>query len=83
VILGFIVSFTCAILSSGGLFNDANFGVVLGMLFVFCLSAVPFAFFISSFFDTPQTSGQATLAVLVGKWNALNLQPNHPPTDLC
>jgi hypothetical protein len=66
VILGFIMSFTCAIMSTGGLFNDANFGVVLGMLFVFCLSAVPFAFFLSSFFDTPQTSGQATLAVLIG-----------------
>jgi ATP-binding cassette subfamily A (ABC1) protein 3 len=76
VILGFIVSFTCAILSTGGLFNDANFGVVLGMLFVFCLSAVPFAFFISAFFDTPQTSGQATLAVLVGTCIMINLQPN-------
>jgi hypothetical protein len=66
-ILGFIMSFSCAIISTGGLFNEANFGVILGMLLVFCLSTVPFAFFISAFFDTPQTSGQATLAILVGK----------------
>jgi hypothetical protein len=67
VILGFIMSFTCAIMSTGGLFNEANFGTILGLLFVFCLSAVPFGFFLTAFFDTPQTSGQATLAVLVGK----------------
>ncbi len=68
VILGFIMSFTCAIMSTGGLFNEANFGTILGLLFVFCLSAVPFAFFLTAFFDTPQTSGQATLAVLVGEF---------------
>lgn len=67
VILGFIMSFTCAIFSSGGLFNNANFGVILGMLLCFCISAVPFAFFLSAFFDTPQTSGQATLAILIGE----------------
>ena len=67
VILGFLMSFTCAIMSTGGLFNNANFGVVLGLLLVFCISAVPFAFFLTSFFDTPQTSGQVTLALLIGK----------------
>jgi hypothetical protein len=66
-ILGFIMSFSCAIMSTGGLFNEANFGVILGLLLVFCLATVPFAFFISAFFDTPQTSGQATLAILVGE----------------
>jgi hypothetical protein len=67
VVLGFILSFTCTIFTVGGLFNQASFGSILGLLFVFCLSAVPFAFFLTSFFDTPQTAGQATLAILVGK----------------
>lgn len=67
IITGFILSFFCTIFTVGGLFGDANFGEILGLLFVFCLSAVPFAFFLCSFFDTPQTSGQATLALLIGK----------------
>ena len=67
IILGFLLSFLCTIFTSGGLFNGANFGTILGLLFVFCLSAVPFAFFLCSFFDTPQTSGQATLGLLFGK----------------
>lgn len=66
IFLGFLVSFLCAIISVGGLFDDANFGVVLGIFFVFCLSATTFAFFLTAFFDTPQTSGQATLAILLG-----------------
>jgi len=66
VILGFGLSFLCTIFTVGGLFNGANFGVILGLLFSFCLSAIPFAFFLCSFFDTPQTSGQATLGVLFG-----------------
>eukprot|EP00286_Rhodomonas_abbreviata_P007959 CAMPEP_0181335448 /NCGR_PEP_ID=MMETSP1101-20121128/26837_1 /TAXON_ID=46948 /ORGANISM="Rhodomonas abbreviata, Strain Caron Lab Isolate" /LENGTH=1401 /DNA_ID=CAMNT_0023445569 /DNA_START=43 /DNA_END=4248 /DNA_ORIENTATION=+ len=66
VILGFILSFSCAIISAAGLFNDGDFGSVFGLLFTFCLSSVPFAFFIAAFFDTPQTSGQATLGLLVG-----------------
>jgi hypothetical protein len=66
IILGFILSFLCTLFTVGGLFNGANFGAILGLLFVFCLSAVPFAFFICSFFDTPQTSGQATLGALFG-----------------
>jgi hypothetical protein len=69
VILGFSLSFLCTFISNagGGLYNNANFGVVLGLLFSFCLSAVPFSFFLCSFFDTPQTSGQVTLALLLGK----------------
>jgi len=70
VVLGFVLSFLCTIVSAAGLFNDANFGAVLGLLFVFCLSAVPFAFFLCSFFDTPQTSGQATLGVLFGRFTS-------------
>ena len=66
VILGFVMSFLCTLFTVGGLFNGANFGTILGLLFVYCLSAVPFAFFICSFFDTPQTSGQATLGALFG-----------------
>eukprot|EP01035_Chromulina_nebulosa_P032536 gene32536-43467_t len=66
VITGFVLSFLCTLFTTGGLFNNANFGTILGLLFVFCLSAVPFAFFLTAFFDTPQTSGQATLAILLG-----------------
>lgn len=66
VLLGFVVSFICAIVSTGGLFNDANFGDVLGLLFVFCLAAVSFSFFLTSFFDSPQTAAQFTLATLLG-----------------
>jgi hypothetical protein len=66
VILGFAISFICAIMSTGGLFNNANFGQVLGFLFVFCLAAISFSFFLTSVFDTAQTAGQATLAVLMG-----------------
>lgn len=67
IITGFVVSFLCTIVSSGGLFNGANFGTILGILLVYCLSVVPFCFFITCFFDTPQTAGQATLGVLFGK----------------
>lgn len=66
VILGFILSFLCTIFTVGGLFNGANFGAILGLFYVFCLAAVPFCFFVCSFFDTPQTSGQALLALLFG-----------------
>lgn len=64
VILGGFLSFLCTLFTVGGLFNHGNFGAILGLLFCFCLSAVPFCFFICAFFDTPQTSGQATLGVL-------------------
>lgn len=67
IILGFLLSFLVTLFTVGGLFNGANFGVILGFLFVFCLSAIPFAFFVCAFFDTPQTSGQATLGILFGK----------------
>lgn len=67
VFLGFIISFLSAVISSGGLFNDGNFGDVLGLFLVFCLSATTFSFFLTSVFDTPQTSGQVTLALLLGK----------------
>lgn len=66
VILGFLLSFLVTLFTVGGLFNGANFGVILGFLFVFCLSAIPFAFFVCAFFDPPQTSGQATLGILFG-----------------
>lgn len=66
VLLGFVLSFVCAIISTGGLFNEANFGDILGFLFVFCLAGMSFAFFLTSVFNTPQSAGQATLAVLMG-----------------
>ena len=46
------------IMTVGGLFNDANFGTILGFLFCFCLSAVPISFFIFAFFDAPQSASQ-------------------------
>lgn len=67
VFVGFILSFICCLFSTGGLFNDANFGTLLGLFMCFCLSSVTFCFFISAFFDTPQTAGQAVLAVMLGK----------------
>jgi hypothetical protein len=67
IILGFLLSFLCTIFTVGGLFNGANFGVLLGIFYVFCLSAVPFCFFLCAFFDTPQTCGQALLGLLFGK----------------
>ena len=66
IILGFLLSFGCTIFTVGGLFNDANFGTILGLLFSFCLSAVPFSFFLTAFFDTAQSSGQATIGILLG-----------------
>lgn len=67
ILIGFLVSFVASIISLGGLFNDANFGEILGFLFVFCLSVIPFCFFLCCFFDTPQTAGQGTLFVLLGE----------------
>eukprot|EP01034_Spumella_vulgaris_P044289 gene44289-55073_t len=67
VLLGLLLSFIGAILSAGGgLFAEASFGEIWGYLLVFCMSAVPFGFFLCAFFDTPQTSGQATLGLLLG-----------------
>lgn len=67
VIIGFVLSFLCTFMTIGGvLFNAANFGVILGFLFVFCLASTTFGFFMTAVFDNPQTSSQATLALLVG-----------------
>eukprot|EP01035_Chromulina_nebulosa_P017263 gene17263-22795_t len=66
VIIGFLVSFLCTLASTYGLFNNANFGTVLGLLFSYTLSGTAFAFFLCTFFDSPQTSGQLTLLVLLG-----------------
>jgi ATP-binding cassette subfamily A (ABC1) protein 5 len=68
VIIGFAVSLLSAIISGGALFNGASFGIVLGFLFLYSLAVVPFCFFVTCFFDTPQTAGQATLGILLGKF---------------
>ena len=62
IVLGFLLSFLCSIISTGGLFNDGNFGEVLGLLFSYFLSVVPFCFFICSFFDTPVISTYSIIA---------------------
>jgi len=62
-VLGFILSVLCSIMTVGGLFNDANFGSILGTFFVFCLASVPFSMFIASFFSSSQLAEQASLAV--------------------
>ena len=66
IIIGFSLSFILTLFTVGGLFNAANFGVILGLLFVFCLSAVSFSFFLCSFFSSPQSAGQGVLGVLLG-----------------
>jgi hypothetical protein len=66
LILGFLVAMFCSILSTPGLFNEGNFGAIFAMLFLYCIASVPFGFFLCSFFDTPQTAGQATLGILLG-----------------
>lgn len=66
IVLGFFISLACSIVSTYGLFNHGNFFAIFGLLFLFCVSIVPFGFFICSFFDTPQTSGQITIALLLG-----------------
>jgi hypothetical protein len=66
VILGFAISFICALISLGGLFNDGGFGPVLGLLFVFCLSTTTFSFFLSSFSDNAQFGTQSTVMLLMG-----------------
>ena len=66
VLIGFAVSFMCMIMSSGGLFNNGDLGMVLGLLWLFFLSVTPFSFWICSVFDTPQSAGQVTLAVVLG-----------------
>jgi len=71
VLLGFVLSILCSIMSLGGLFNNASFGSVLGLLFLYCLSAVPFSYFICAFFDSPQTASQFTLVALMGKMMAM------------
>jgi len=81
VILGFAVSFICCLFTVGGMFNDANFGVILGFFFIFCLSSVTFCFFLSAFFDTAQTSGQALLAILLGN-TFLLISSSHSSSNL-
>jgi hypothetical protein len=67
IIFGFVLSMLCAILSTYGLFNNGNFGAIFGLIWLFCISSLPFTFFLSAFFDTPQTTGQATLGILLGE----------------
>jgi len=66
VLIGFTPSFLCSIMTVGGMFNHANFGTILGFLVCFCLSAVPFSFFICAFFDAPQSASQFTILLLKG-----------------
>lgn len=73
IILGFIVSMFCCILSTYGLFNQGNFGEIFALLFLFCIAASPFGFFLCSFFDTPQTAGQVTLGILLGMLFCMSL----------
>lgn len=64
IVVGFALSLLCAIMTVGGQFDKGDFGAIFGMFFVFCLSAVPFAFFLSTFLSSSQTASQLTLAVL-------------------
>ena len=66
VIYGLLLSLSCAIFTTGGLYNDGKFGAIFGLFFCFCLSVVPFSFFVCAFFDTPQSAGICSLLVLLG-----------------
>mmetsp|Transcript_13128 Transcript_13128/g.14208 ORF Transcript_13128/g.14208 Transcript_13128/m.14208 type:complete len:1376 (-) Transcript_13128:742-4869(-) len=66
IILGFLLSFICALISLGGMFNDGGFGPVLGLLFIFCLSSTSFSFFLASFSDNAQFGTQSTITLLMG-----------------
>jgi len=68
VLIGFTMSFIACLFTTYGLFNDGNFGEILGILFCFSMSAAPLAFTITAFFDTPQTAGLATLASLLAMY---------------
>ncbi|RYH31736.1 ATP-binding cassette domain-containing protein [archaeon] len=64
---GIFLSFFCAVISST-YFGGANFGTVLGLLFVYCLSVVPFSFALCTLMDTPETAGQVSLLVQFGMY---------------
>lgn len=66
VFIGFLVSFLCMICSTYGLFNHGNLGGILGFLMCFFFSITPFSYFLTTFFDTPQSSGQITIGILLG-----------------
>ena len=80
VLEGFVVSLLCNLFSiykpcpdgydsicspDANLYNMASWGSVFSLYFSYCLASVPLSFFICSFFDTTQTAGQATLALLI------------------
>jgi len=66
VLLGGFMSILCTIMTVGGMFNEGNFGEIFVLLFLFCLSVTAMSFALTAFFDTSQSSGQATLGILLG-----------------
>lgn len=66
IILGFALSFITTIITTSGMFGGANFGTILGFTYLYTLSVTCFSFFLTAFFDTPQSSGQAVIAILMG-----------------
>ena len=66
IFLGGVLALLAAFTSIAGIFNGASFIIIFGFYFFFSLSSVCFNFFIAAFFDTPQTTGQAILGILVG-----------------
>jgi len=68
VVIGFTLSFLCCMFTVGGLFNGASFGSLLGLFFMFCLSSVPYMFFLSSFFDTWEGCVSAFVAINLSKF---------------
>jgi hypothetical protein len=67
VVIGFVQSLICALMSLyPPINNGASFGTSFALYFTFSLSATTFSFFLCSFFDTPQTAGQATLGIMLG-----------------
>lgn len=52
------------------LFRAASWGSVYSLYFCYCLAAVPFSFFLCSFFDTAQTASIFTIGLLLGMYVA-------------
>ncbi len=69
IFIGFTLSFICCIFSAGGLFNGANFGRLLGLFFAFCLSVIPYLFFLTTFFNTWEGCVQAFLVINLSKYS--------------
>jgi hypothetical protein len=54
VITDLALALLCSLLALGGLFSAGSFFDIFALLFVFCISVLPFVFLLCSFFNNPQ-----------------------------